>query len=350
MLEKILLNTDLSRIVTNYALLSIIMLAGIIVNRFVFSLLKYIHTKNEIILVSSIRKHLYGIMRLFIPILLVFIVLPTFDTTRKDIILIQQLANLGFIALLSLALIRATYVLQDVALNFFTLNTNNNLQARKIHTQLKIGQQILIFAILVIAISSILMTFENIRQLGVSILASAGLIGIIVGIAAQRSVATLFAGIQIAFTQPIRIDDVVIIEKEWGRIEEITLTYVVVAIWDKRRLIVPITYFMEKPFENWTRNTADILGTVIIPVDYTIPVETIRQELHRILQNTKLWDGKVWSLQVTNSTDKILELRALMSAPDSSTAWDLRCHVREKLITYIQNQYPQCLPKRRNAI
>jgi len=195
-----------------------------------------------------------------------------------------------------------------------------------------------------------LMTFEKVRQLGTSILASAGVIGIIVGVAAQRTIATFLAGIQIAVTQPIRIDDVVIVENEWGRIEEITLTYVVVRIWDLRRLVLPITYFIEKPFQNWTRVTADILGTVFIYVDYTVPIQAVREELHRILQNSKLWDKKVWGLQVTNTTEHTVELRALMSAPDASSAWDLRCEVRERLVEFIQKNYPDGLPKVRAEI
>jgi small-conductance mechanosensitive channel len=166
-------------------------------------------------------------------------------------------------------------------------------------------------------------------------------------LAAQRTIGTFIAGLQIAFTQPIRVDDVVIVENEWGRIEEITLTYVVVKIWDLRRLIVPITYFIEKPFQNWTRVTADILGTVYIYVDHTVGFDAVREELHRILKESKLWDGKVCVLQVTNTTERTVELRALMSAADASTAWSLRCEVREKLIDFIRGKYPQALPKLR---
>ncbi|MDH3556239.1 MAG: mechanosensitive ion channel family protein, partial [Deltaproteobacteria bacterium] len=173
----------------------------------------------------------------------------------------------------------------------------------------------------------------------------AGIVGIIVGLAAQKSISTLFAGIQMAITQPIRIDDVVIVENEWGRIEEITLTYVVVRIWDLRRLIVPITYFLEKPFQNWTRISAEILGTVFLYVDYTVPVEAVRTELRRILENSPLWDGQICLLQVTNATERTTELRAIISATDASNAWELRCEVREKLIGFIRQNYPDGLPK-----
>jgi small-conductance mechanosensitive channel len=192
-----------------------------------------------------------------------------------------------------------------------------------------------------------LMTFEQVRQVGVSILASAGIISIVVGFAAQRSLGNLIAGIQIAITQPIRLDDVVLVEGEWGRIEEITLTYVVVRIWDQRRLVLPINYFIEKPFQNWTRTTSELLGTVYLYADYTIPVERVRQELHRILQASDLWDKRVWGLLVTNTTEKTVELRALMSTEDSSSAWNLRCQVRESLLKFIQKNFAESLPRTR---
>jgi small-conductance mechanosensitive channel len=206
-------------------------------------------------------------------------------------------------------------------------------------------KRIVIVIVCILAFGSILMTFEKVRQLGTTILASAGVVGIVVGMAAQRTIATFIAGIQIAITQPIRVDDVVIVENEWGRIEEITLTYVVVRIWDLRRLIVPITYFIEKPFQNWTRISADILGTVYLYTDYTVPVDAVREELQKILKESDHWDGKVCGLVVTNATEQTLELRALMSATDASLAWDLRCEVREKLIEFIKREYPEALPR-----
>jgi small-conductance mechanosensitive channel len=179
----------------------------------------------------------------------------------------------------------------------------------------------------------------------VTLFASAGLAGLVAGMAARPALSNLIAGIQLALTTPINLDDVVIVEGEWGWIEEISATYVVVRIWDLRRLVVPLSYFIENPFQNWTRKTADILGTVMIYADYTAPVVALRIELHRILKATPMWDGKVWNLQVTNATDTVVELRALMSASSSGTAWDLRCHVREKLLEFLQREYPECLPK-----
>ena len=183
-----------------------------------------------------------------------------------------------------------------------------------------------------------------------SILTSAGIAGIILGLSAQKVFGTIFAGIQIAIAQPIRLDDVVIVEGEWGRIEEIKLTYVVVQIWDKRRLVLPTTYFIEKPFQNWTRNSSDILGTVYIYTDFDLPIEKLREELTRLLNATELWDRKVNVIQVTNMTEKTMELRALMSAEDAPTAWDLRVYARENLIKYIKENYPGSLPRTRLEI
>jgi hypothetical protein len=192
-----------------------------------------------------------------------------------------------------------------------------------------------------------LMTFEPVRQFGETVAASAGLAGIVAGLAARSTISSLIAGIQVAITQPIRLDDVVVVEGEWGRIEEISTTFVVIRIWDQRRMVVPLTYFIEKPFQNWTRRSAEITGIVFLYVDYNVPVAEIRQELQRLLQSSQLWDGKVCGLQVTNATDRSVELRCLMSSADSGKNFDLRCYVREQLIAYIQRNFPGSLPRLR---
>ncbi len=263
---------------------------------------------------------------------------------------LSHVLSLALVGLTAWLLIEAVYVLNAIVLLRFEVNVADNLQARKIHTQLAVVRRILIAGIGVVAAGMMLMTFPQIRQLGAAVLASAGIIGIVVGFAAQKTIATLVAGLQIAFTQPIRIDDVVIVEGEWGRIEEITLTYVVVAIWDRRRLIVPITYFIEKPFQNWTRVSAEILGTVFLYVDYTVPVDALRAELQRILEASELWDRKVGGLQVTDASERTIQLRALMSASDASAAWNLRCLVREKLVEFVRRNYPQALPRLRTEV
>lgn len=248
---------------------------------------------------------------------------------------------------LTWVLIVTIRVIKTIFLEKYKTDEEDNLRSRKFQTQFNILERIIIFLILIVSTGLILMLFDDVRRIGISLFASAGIAGIIIGFAAQRIIALVIAGLQIAITQPIRLDDVVIIEGEWGRIEEITMTYVVVHIWDKRRLIVPTTYFFEKPFQNWTRTTAELLATVFIYTDYSVPFDAVRAELTRILESTPLWDKKVNVLQVTDSKESSVELRALMSAKDSPTAWDLRVLVREKLIEFLQKNYPESLPKKR---
>ena len=227
------------------------------------------------------------------------------------------------------------------------LDIPDNRKARAIYTQITILRKLAMAVIGIFAFASMLMVFESVRQFGTAILASAGVAGIVVGFAAQRSIATLLAGFQIALTQPIRLDDVVIVENEWGRIEEITLTYVVVSIWDQRRLILPITYFLEKPFQNWTRASADLLAYVFLYVDYRVPIERLRAKLTAILQSSPLWDRRVNVLQVTDATEHAVQIRALASAANSSHAWELRCEIREKLVMFLQQEHPEALPRLR---
>jgi len=260
---------------------------------------------------------------------------------------VRHAIGLGIIATLGWAAIAATRVIEDVITARFRIDLADNLRARRVHTLTRVLRGIAGVVVVVVTVSAMLMTFPGVRQVGVSLFASAGVAGLVIGLAAQRMLANLLAGIQVALTEPIRLDDVVIVENEWGWIEEIGTTYVVVRIWDLRRLIVPLSYFIEKPFQNWTRTTADILGTVFLYVDYTVPVEAVRQELQRIVEANDLWDRRVCNLQVTNASERTVELRALVSAATSPRAWDLRVHVREKLIEFLQRNHPECLPRMR---
>lgn len=222
-----------------------------------------------------------------------------------------------------------------------------DLIARQLGTQVQVLRHIATVVIIVLTVSIMLMTFPNIRHVGESLFASAGLAAIVAGVAAHSTLSNLLAGVQIALTQPIRLEDAVVVEGEWGWIEEITTTYVVVRVWDLRRLVLPLSYFIEKPFQNWTRQSSDLLGTVFFYADYTVPVDEVREELHRMLASSGMWDGKVWGLQVSNLSERTVELRALMSAPGSSEAWDLRCYVREKMVEFLQRRYPNSLPRAR---
>ncbi|BAX78871.1 mechanosensitive ion channel family protein [Labilibaculum antarcticum] len=244
-------------------------------------------------------------------------------------------------------LIEIVRILKHRLLKRFDISYEDNLKSRKLHTQINLLEKVIVFVIILITIGLILISIESIKEIGIGIFASAGVVGIILGLSAQKIVGAVLAGIQIAITQPFRIDDAVVVENEWGWIEEINLTYIVVRIWDKRRLVLPTSYFLEKPFQNWTRTTADILGTVFIYTDYTISVEALREELARLLKDCELWDKKVNVIQVTDSKENYMELRILVSAKNSPTAWDLRVFIREKMIEFIQKNYPESLPKTR---
>ncbi len=296
---------------------------------------------------SAVRRQLAVPLAFGMMVLCLLLLLPALPLAVAPLSLLRHAARLALMAAGVWLLIRGIGLGRDLVLRRYDLEAADNLEARRIFTQIRVIERLLCVAVVVVGLAMALMSFDRLRQVGVSLMASAGVIGIIIGFAAQKSIATVLAGLQIALTQPIRMDDVVIVEGEWGRIEEITLTYVVVRIWDQRRLIVPITYFIDNPFQNWTRTTAEILGTVFVYTDYTVPIEAVREKLGAILEANPLWDHRAWCLQVTNATERTVELRALMSARSSPEAWDLRCHVREALIAWLQQAYPQHLPRTR---
>ncbi|HAF30916.1 MAG TPA: hypothetical protein DCG75_17905 [Bacteroidales bacterium] len=286
----------------------------------------------------------------FIITLTLEIIIVTFAPANDLMSIINHIVRIILILSIGWLLMRLVSFGKDTIIRRFDIYQRDNLKARRVYTQFKILERIIHFVIILIVFGIVLTTFESIRKVGISLFASAGVAGVIIGFAAQKLLATVIAGFQIAITQPIRIDDVVIVENEWGWIEEINLTFVVVRIWDKRRLVLPTTYFIEKPFQNWTRVSSDINGTVFIYTDYNVSFKALREELTRILKNDENWDGKVNNLQVTNATEKTVEIRVLVSATDSPTAWDLRVNVREKLIEFLQNNYPESLPKTRIRI
>lgn len=286
-------------------------------------------------------------LRRALPLLALILATPALAMAPALAAITRNGTSLVLIGLIAWILLQAVDAVASMVLRQYRIDVDDNLRARSIYTQVMVLKKVAASAIGLFALASMLMVFDSVRQFGASILASAGVAGIVVGFAAQRSIATLLAGFQIALTQPIRVDDVVIVENEWGKIEEITLTYVVVHIWDQRRLVVPITYFIEQPFQNWTRTSSEMLATVFLHTDYTVSVGALRAELTRILSRSALWDRRVNVLQVTDAKEHTLEIRALASAEDASRAWDLRCEIREQLVLFIQEQYPASLPRLR---
>lgn len=256
----------------------------------------------------------------------------------------------AFILLLGWALFAANRIISARYISGYRLDAADNLLARKAVTQLRILKRAVDAIIVLVTAGLTLMTFNSVRQFGISLFASAGVAGIVAGVAARPVLSNLVAGLQLAFAQPIRIEDAVVIQNEWGWIEEIGSLFVVVRLWDWRRLVVPLSYFFENPFQNWTRTGAALIGSVYLYLDWSVPIEPLRRKLEEIAKASKLWDGQVVNLQVSDAKEGTIEVRALMSARNSSDAWDLRCEVREKLITFIQREYPHGLPQRRNAV
>ncbi|MFK8257456.1 mechanosensitive ion channel family protein [Erwinia sp. AnSW2-5] len=301
-------------------------------------------------LFKSLEMHLRGSMFLFIPLLLISIGINYVNIQPNSLPFINTILNVFIILSFCSILIRLTNVVQDMLFIRYDINLSNNLRARKIRTQIMYVKKVAIVLLVLFCLSLVLVSIPGVRKFGTTILAGAGVAGIIIGFALQKSLVNLFAGIQIAFTQPIKIDDAVVVENEWGWIEEINLTYVVVRIWDLRRLVLPITYFTENAFQNWTRNNAQILGSVFLYLDYSMPLAPLRQHFEKVLSETKLWDQQTQVLQVTDTNDKTMTIRLLMTAQNSPTAWDLRCYVREKMIEFIQQNYPQSLPHLRATL
>lgn len=333
-------------IASPYKLLGVAVLAGVIVHAVFWQIVGAVSRRTQSVFDDALVKYLKAPTRLFLPLLAVRLAYPHLGSQAiaGAAPVVGSVLNAFAIALIAWMLTRVGAVFETLVLSRHGLDTPDNLNARRIFTQIRILRKVFGSIVWLVASGLILMSFDEFRRLGTGILASAGIVGLVLGFAAQRALGNLFAGIQIAVTQPIRHDDVVVVENEWGVIEEITLTYVVVRIWDLRRLIVPISYFIEKPFQNWTRTSSKVLGTVFLWVDYSVPLDKLRAELTRIVSASPHWDRDVQQIVVTNCDQKAMELRALVSAASGSLSWDLRVEVREKLLAYIQKNFPESLP------
>jgi small-conductance mechanosensitive channel len=332
------------------ATICVAVLTALVSHYVVFALAKRVARRTSGIVENSLLRHGERPTRWIFPLLAIVLVLPVLPFRSDVLRAVQHVLGLGLILSVGWVCILLADVFADAMYAKYRVDVSDNLTARRIRTQIDVLRRIFSAVVIIVTAAVMLMTFPSIHQLGTSLLASAGLAGLIVGMAMKPTLSSLVAGLQIALTEPIRIDDVVIVQEEFGWVEEIGTTYVIIRTWDLRRLVVPLSYFIENPFQNWTRRTADLLGTVFIYVDYRTPVEEVRQELHRILESSGMWDGKVWALQATNASEQTLELRALISAPDAPRAWDLRCYVREKLVKFLQERYPASLPRVRAEV
>lgn len=301
----------------------------------------------------GIRRHLSRPSRTIFLLTCGLVVLPfvpRLSDSVEDVIrrglLMALVVSIGWLA------VGAVYVVQEFLLRKYDLSAPDNLRARRIHTQISLFRRLVIGLIVVVTIGALLWTFHDPRlwEYGTGLVASAGLASLVLATAAKSTASNVFAGLQIALTEPIRIDDVVVVQGEWGRIEEITSAYVVVRIWDLRRLIVPLTWFIENTFQNWSRESTEVMGTAMLYVDYSTPVEPLRAELERMVAGNPLWNGKVCALQVTDISDHAMELRCLVSADTAGALFDLRCEVREGMIAFVQRTVPEAFPRRRSAV
>ena len=296
---------------------------------------------------AALLRHLRAPMRWVFIFFALQVVLREADDALRGVATLTHLTSLCLLGALTLAATQIVAAAGDAILQAHPVGGEDNLNARRIQTQTRVLSRTLTGVILLIGVAAALMTFPSVRQFGAGLMASAGVAGLVVGFAAKPVLGNLLAGMQIALAQPIRLDDVVIVEGEWGRIEEIAGSYVVVALWDERRLIVPLQWFIEHPFQNWTRSTSQLLGTVFLWVDYRLPLAPLRAEAERLCRAAPAWDQRVCVIQVTDANERAMQLRVLVSSADSGRNFDLRCKLREGLIEFVGQHYPDGLPRLR---
>ncbi len=300
---------------------------------------------GPVLVLRTVFEACVPVVRILLPLIALQLVWQAASDDLRHIGTVRHFNGLAVIAGTCWLLVAAIGGLADGVIAKHPADVEDNLTARRIATQARVLSRTAMTAVVMAGLAMVLMTFPGARQVGASLLASAGVVGIVAGIAARPVFSNMIAGLQIALAQPFRIDDVLIIEGEWGRVEEITGTYVVLKIWDERRLIIPLQWFIEHPFQNWTRTSSEILGTVFLYADYALPLEPLRAEFQRVLETAPEWDKRVSVLQLTDVTERTIQIRVLVSARSSGLAFDLRCRVREALVTFIQREYPDCLPQ-----
>lgn len=330
------------------AVASAIVIGSAIAHRFVWPVLLRMASRSTV--TEAVVKRIKRAAGWAVPVIAVQLALQGMPQDEPGLAFVEHLNGVVVIAMLTWLAVAAIQGVANGVIQLHPAEVSDNLSARRIQTQTRVLARIASGAALVAGLAFVLMTFPKARQLGTSVLASAGVIGLVAGIAAKSVFSNLLAGLHIALAQPIRLDDVLIIEGEWGRVEEITATYVVLRIWDERRLIIPLGWFMEHPFQNWTRTSADLLGAVTLWVDFRMPVQALRQEAQRLCEASPNWDKRVCVVQVTDTNERAMQIRILVSSANSGANFDLRCELREALLGFIQREHPQALPQLRTSI
>ena len=338
------------RALVSLALIIAAVIVGAAANGSLFFFIRRFAARANREFFESFARHCKGPARLIVVTLAIDLVMPSTSIPAPHKETLRHALALLTIGAHSWLLISIMAVIEDVIRSKYPVTAADNYRGRRIYTQLHVFRRAGTTVIIILTVAVMLTTFPWARTIGTSILASAGIAGLAFGLAARPLLENMVAGLQIAITQPFRLEDVVIVEGQWGWIEEITTTYVVVRIWNLQRLVLPISYFTQKAFQNWTRQSSELMGTIHVFADYTIPVQAVRDELQRICSASPLWDGKVCVVQVTHATEHTINMRALVSAKDSGTLWNFRCEVREKLIDFIRQHYPRCLPRTRAVL
>jgi small-conductance mechanosensitive channel len=337
-------NRDLS----GWILLLTAVLAGVVVDVVITQIIRLVVRQRPFQTLALLKQYVRWPFWLFMPSL--FFLLATNVQSERFLLrhpVTDKMAELLFIITTTWLVIQLLKVGEKRLIQQYDTNDDEKLKQRKYVTQVRFFRRIVAITVLLIGTSLVLISFQGSRKIGLSVLTSAGVVSVVIGFAAQKTLANLLAGVQIAFNQQIRLNDAVVVEKEWGRVEEINLTSVIVRLWDRRRLILPITYFVEKPFENWTRSDASIIGSIILYLDYNVPVDKLREKARKLAEDDPLWTGETFAVQVIDTLPTCIQVRILVSAPDSPSAFDLRCHMREELIAFIRDEYPQGLPQSR---
>ena len=301
-------------------------------------------------LADSLARHTTRPLLLVMPVLFARAVQPLLDLEPAILPTLRHAVTLLLIVSFGWLLLSLVWVVHERLREHLLSGVPGDRRSRSILTRVAILVRMLTTVIIILIAAAMAVTFPEGRAVGASILASAGIAGLVLGIAARPAVETLIAGLQVALTEPFSLDDVVILEGEWGRIEEITSTYLVVRLWDLRCLVVPLRYLLERPFQNWTRSGTNLVAQVTVEVDYSTPVGKLREEVGAIVASSELWDRASWNLQVTEAGERTIRLRVLATAADSTNAWNLRCEIREKLITHLQERYPWALPRIRATV
>ena len=325
------------------------LLLGLALRAVVYAVLRQVASDRPVI--AELMQRARAPLEWLLPLLAVTLPLRSWPPEPSaSMALLEHLLLIGLLAAGTWLVVRCVGAFEGAAVRRYPMDAADNLQARRVVTQVRVLARTADVVVIVLGTAIILLTIPGVRQLGASLLASAGVAGLAIGLAARPVLSNLIAGLQIALTQPIRLDDVVIIEGEWGRIEEIAGSYVVVRIWDERRLVVPLNWFIEHPFQNWTRRSSQLIGTVFLMLDFRTPIAPLREELQRLCEASPQWDRRVCVMQVTDANEQAMQLRMLVSSTDSGKNFDLRCQVREGIICYVQAHYPEALPRWRGEL